>query len=186
MATHSSILVWRIPWTEEPGGLQSMRSQRLRHDWAMNTFNFHNFMGNRWGNSGNSVGLYFSGLQNHCRWSHQKFFSTKHEKAFYKPPSDLTGSSLREKPTGGFKQASRLCADFVKEKDHQEKVLLKEALSLVPAGLAFILCFQGEKMHSRTHMLVENVWFYSCDLEIAFLIPLPYTTHEHQIQVAER
>ena len=26
------------------------------------------FMGNRWGNSGNSVGLYFSGLQNHCRW----------------------------------------------------------------------------------------------------------------------
>ena len=40
MATHSSILVWRIPWTEEPGGLRSMRSQRLRHDWAMNTFNF--------------------------------------------------------------------------------------------------------------------------------------------------
>ena len=29
MATHSSILAWRIPWTEEPGGLQSMRSQRL-------------------------------------------------------------------------------------------------------------------------------------------------------------
>ena len=32
MATHSSILTWRIPWTEEPGGLQSMRSQRVRHD----------------------------------------------------------------------------------------------------------------------------------------------------------
>ena len=31
MATHSSILAWRIPWTEEPGGLQSMRSQRVRH-----------------------------------------------------------------------------------------------------------------------------------------------------------
>ena len=30
-ATHSSILVWRIPWTEEPGGQQSMGSQRLRH-----------------------------------------------------------------------------------------------------------------------------------------------------------
>ena len=29
---HSSILVWRIPWTEEPGGLQSMRSQRVGHD----------------------------------------------------------------------------------------------------------------------------------------------------------
>ena len=34
MATHSSVLAWRIPWTEEPGGLQSMGSQRVRHDWA--------------------------------------------------------------------------------------------------------------------------------------------------------
>ena len=34
MATHSSILAWRIPWTEEPAGLKSMRSQRVRHDWA--------------------------------------------------------------------------------------------------------------------------------------------------------
>ena len=32
MATHSSILAWRIPWTEEPGGLQSMGSQRVRHN----------------------------------------------------------------------------------------------------------------------------------------------------------
>ena len=34
MATHSSILVWMIPWTEEPGVLQSMGSQRVRHDLA--------------------------------------------------------------------------------------------------------------------------------------------------------
>ena len=32
MATHSSILAWSIPWTEEPGRLQSMGSQRVRHD----------------------------------------------------------------------------------------------------------------------------------------------------------
>ena len=32
MATHSSILAWRIPWTEEPGGLQSVGSQRAGHD----------------------------------------------------------------------------------------------------------------------------------------------------------
>ena len=32
MATHSSILAWRIPWTEEPGRLQSIESQRVRHD----------------------------------------------------------------------------------------------------------------------------------------------------------
>ena len=32
VATHSSILAWKIPWTEEPGGLQSIVSQRVRHD----------------------------------------------------------------------------------------------------------------------------------------------------------
>ena len=32
MATHSSLLAWRIPWTEKPGGLQSMGSQRVRHN----------------------------------------------------------------------------------------------------------------------------------------------------------
>ena len=41
MATHSSILGWRIPWTEEPGGLQSMGSQRVRRDRATDTFTFH-------------------------------------------------------------------------------------------------------------------------------------------------
>ena len=34
MATHSSILAWKIPWTEEPGGLQSIGSQRVGHDWS--------------------------------------------------------------------------------------------------------------------------------------------------------
>ena len=37
MATLSSILSWRIPWTEEPGRIQSMGSQRVRYDWATNT-----------------------------------------------------------------------------------------------------------------------------------------------------
>jgi len=34
MAPHSSTLAWKIPWTEEPSGLQSMVSRRVRHDWA--------------------------------------------------------------------------------------------------------------------------------------------------------
>ena len=34
MAIHSSTIAWKIPWTEEPGRLQSMGSQRVRHDWA--------------------------------------------------------------------------------------------------------------------------------------------------------
>ena len=39
-ATHSRILAWRIPWAEEPGGLQSKGWQRVRHDWATNTLTF--------------------------------------------------------------------------------------------------------------------------------------------------
>ena len=39
MATHSSILAWKIPWTEDSGGLQPRGSQRVGHDWA----NFHLF-----------------------------------------------------------------------------------------------------------------------------------------------
>ena len=43
MAPHSSTFAWKIPWTEEPGGLQSMGSRRVRHDWAtsLSTFHFH-------------------------------------------------------------------------------------------------------------------------------------------------
>ena len=37
MATHSSMAAWRSPWTEDPGGLPSMESQRVGHDWATNT-----------------------------------------------------------------------------------------------------------------------------------------------------
>ena len=40
MATHSCILAWEIPWTEEPGGLQSMELHTVRHDWVTNTFTF--------------------------------------------------------------------------------------------------------------------------------------------------
>ena len=40
MAAHSSILARRISWTEEPGGLQSLGLQRVRHNWVTNTFTF--------------------------------------------------------------------------------------------------------------------------------------------------
>ena len=38
MAAHSSILAWEIPWTEEPGGLLFMGSQRVGHHWVTNTY----------------------------------------------------------------------------------------------------------------------------------------------------
>ena len=40
MATHSSVLAWGIPWSEEPGGLQFMGSQRVGHNGVTNTFTF--------------------------------------------------------------------------------------------------------------------------------------------------
>ena len=43
-ATQSSILSWRIPWTEEPGGLQFLGSHRVRHDWVTNTFTTFSFI----------------------------------------------------------------------------------------------------------------------------------------------
>ena len=44
MAIHSSTLAWKIPWTEEPGRLQSMGSQRVGHDWATSLSLFHHVM----------------------------------------------------------------------------------------------------------------------------------------------
>ena len=41
MVTYSSILAWKIPWTEEPDRLQSMGSQRVRHDWATDCAHTH-------------------------------------------------------------------------------------------------------------------------------------------------
>ena len=40
-ATHSNVLAWRVPWTEEPGGLQSVGLWGVRHDWATFTCYFH-------------------------------------------------------------------------------------------------------------------------------------------------
>ena len=48
MATHSSILAWRIPWIEEPGRLQSMRLQRVRHNWGTFSLVTNRFTVNMW------------------------------------------------------------------------------------------------------------------------------------------
>ena len=51
MATHSSILAWKMPWTEDPGRLQSMGSQRVRHNWAT-SLHSHPYM-----NTGKTIAL---------------------------------------------------------------------------------------------------------------------------------
>ena len=63
MATHSSTLAWKIPWTEEPGGLQSMGSLRVRHDWATSLSLFLSGIG-----EGNANPLQCSCLENPGDW----------------------------------------------------------------------------------------------------------------------
>ena len=55
-ANHYSILAWRIPWTEESGGLQSMSSQRVRHDWEMKHSTWSLFRIN-WASIGKNLGV---------------------------------------------------------------------------------------------------------------------------------
>ena len=56
-------LLMKLKEKSEKSWLKAQHSENEDHGiWS------HHFMGNRWGNSGNSVSLYFSGLQNHCRW----------------------------------------------------------------------------------------------------------------------
>ena len=69
MTTHYSILAWRIPWTEEPGRLQSMGSQRVRHDlvmskWLTNTQGHHYIELRVLYGEGNSTPLQYSCLEN--------------------------------------------------------------------------------------------------------------------------
>ena len=58
MAPHSSTLAWKIPWTEEPGRLQSMRSLRVVHDWAI-SLSLFSFM--RWRRKWQSTPVFLPG-----------------------------------------------------------------------------------------------------------------------------
>ena len=67
MATHSSILACRIPWTEEPGGLQSIESQKIRYNWVTNTFTVSQ--------RGYSVSKRWSDFCMSCSWNPKVRFS---------------------------------------------------------------------------------------------------------------
>ena len=59
MATHSNILAWEIPWTEKPGGLQSIKSYRVRYDWS-DWARTHSVLRQKWGR-GSGVGPFVPG-----------------------------------------------------------------------------------------------------------------------------
>ena len=84
MATYSSILAWRIPWTEEPDGLQSTGSQRVGHDWATSL---------SWRQSAtNGAAIDFDSLRTYMsEWvkslSRVRIFATPWTAAYQAPPS---------------------------------------------------------------------------------------------------
>ena len=72
MATHSSLLAWEAPWIEEPGGLQSMESQRVKYDLSIE----HSFTGDSWDKDGLRHETFYLLLE-HLRLSHQKGRNSK-------------------------------------------------------------------------------------------------------------
>ena len=81
MATHSSILSWRIPWTEEPGGLHSIGSQRFRHEWS-NLARMHLIFYPAPGRAPKTLGIY-------CHRSNKAIFCDVSEVTFGKPLGSL-------------------------------------------------------------------------------------------------
>ena len=61
MATHSSTLAWKIPWTEKPGRLQSTGSQRVGHNWATSLFHFLGWSLGQWAEEGSFIYLFIFG-----------------------------------------------------------------------------------------------------------------------------
>ena len=58
MVTPSNILAWKIPWTEEPGGLQSMESQRVGHNWATSLWYRETQLPDSWATETETIKLY--------------------------------------------------------------------------------------------------------------------------------
>ena len=73
MAPHSSTLAWKIPWMEEPGGLQSMGSQRVGHDWATSLYGWFMLRFDRKQNSIKQLSF------NKKEWNLQKRYSTSED-----------------------------------------------------------------------------------------------------------
>ena len=72
IAAHSSILAWRIPWKEELGGLQSMGSQRVGHNWATNTFTLLSSKQCMWHYDIGLSKLYLGIKKHNLNWHHSE------------------------------------------------------------------------------------------------------------------
>ena len=90
MVIHCSILAWKIPWTEEPGGLQSMESQRVVRDWACMHVSSTVILNWRRGGCEDEEDAFFSALEPGSE-------TTTRNSAFSKPESDFCSSQISPK-----------------------------------------------------------------------------------------
>ena len=90
MATHSSILAWRISWMEEPGGLQSMGSQRVRQYWVTNTHEITHRHTHTWTDTSMKPSL----LSHFNLWFAQAFLTTIQHLFQFLPVSPLSSTAI--------------------------------------------------------------------------------------------
>ena len=142
MAPHSSTLAWKIPWREEPGGLQSMGSLRVRHDWAtsLSLFTFMHWR-RRWQPTpvflpGESQGR---GSLVGCLWGRTE--------------SDTTETTWRQK-----QQSSQTCSSTVSFLNQGSWILYLFPLQLIPLIYVWV--------HNWEQLLTE--WsFWKANLQIS-------------------
>ena len=135
MATHSSIHAWKIPWTEEPGGLQSMGLQRVGHDWATSL-------------------LHFSLL----------FFFNSRKALANSPSSCLTQLEEFGQWTQNTKERSHTHAHRLRSKENKEAVYLGQKYNLhtqrrrVPKHLTLRSTQQGSRSPTPTFISFSVLW----------------------------
>ena len=133
LATHSSILAWRIPWSEEPGGIDSTRWKRVRHDWETNTKHNTKLDKSEWYFSKrevkNSLKVKLSSL------SRVQLFATPWAVAYQAPPT--MGFSRQEYLSGlPFPSPGHLPDPGIKPRS---PTLQADALSSEPPGKPLVL-----------------------------------------------
>ena len=99
MAPHSSTLAWKIPWTEEPGRLQSMRSRRVKHDWvtSLSLFTFLHWR-RKWQSTPVFLPVESQGQQRllGCRlWGHTEWDTTGRQQERQKRKKGRTGQQTK-------------------------------------------------------------------------------------------
>ena len=125
MATYSSFLVWRIPWMEEPGRLQSTGSKRVRHNWATSLFFFSIF----------DVHHQTSACKERLWWKKNffinKFFETQRERIFRSTACTSQEHHWNNVPLKTTWQISILLIDYLKK----NRLLFSSVQSLSPVRL---------------------------------------------------